>query len=209
VDIGHAHHALLDGHAFEGARRRNQPNLRARLSCICHIPQPAPPLGMMPMDIHQQEMTSKPCEVYTVPQMVDSLTDKTEIQRSADGDAHVARILLLSSADPSSYASFNPNITKALSVSNSSSALHPILSYHLAHSCPPAYGYSPTNTSRVFRNPTRHLLFSEKLPHASIRSCESIIEDFLSSPSSFQTIQVSWVRLIPYAKTTYRWLMPV
>ena len=142
-------------------------------------------------------MTSKSCEVYTVPQMVNLLTDNTAIQRSVDEDAHAARILLLSSAYVS-YASFNPNIIKALPAFNSSSPLHPILSCHLAHSCPPTYGYSPTNTSRDFQNPTRHLFFSGKLPHASSRTYRSTIhhwrlpvlaELFPDNPGLF------WVRL--------------
>jgi len=70
--------------------------------------------------------------------------------------------VLWSSAYASLYG-FQQNIIKARSASNPSSRLHPVLSYHLAHSCPPMYGYSPTN---IFQNPTRHLLFSGKLPHA-------------------------------------------
>ena len=34
VDIGAAHQASLDGLAFEGASRRNRPNLKVRLSYI-------------------------------------------------------------------------------------------------------------------------------------------------------------------------------
>lgn len=33
VDIGSAHHASLDGLAFEGATKRNKPNLKVR----CHV----------------------------------------------------------------------------------------------------------------------------------------------------------------------------
>lgn len=33
VDIGGAHHATLDGYAFEGATKRNKPNLKVRM-CV-------------------------------------------------------------------------------------------------------------------------------------------------------------------------------
>jgi len=193
VDIGSAtsaHHVSLDGLAFEGASGRNRPNLKVLSSCIGHIPQPAPPLSMMTMDVHQQQMT-KPCEVYSSDGMVDSLTNNPAMQRSVDTRTRQECYFCHRFTRPMQTS--NSNIIKALYASNSSSPLLPILSYHLAHSCPPTYGYSRTDTSRVFQTPTRPLFFSGKLPHASSRSCASIIEDFLSSPSSFQIIQVSWV----------------
>jgi len=77
VNIGSAYHGSLYGLVFDGASRRNWPNFKVRSSCIGHIPQPAPPLGMMLMDVHQQEVTSTLCEAYTVPQMAGSLTGNT------------------------------------------------------------------------------------------------------------------------------------
>ena len=49
VDIGSAHHASLDGLAFEGASRRNRPNLKVRSSCIGQCP----PQIVMLINTHQ------------------------------------------------------------------------------------------------------------------------------------------------------------
>jgi len=124
-----------------------------------------------------------------------ALTDNTAMRRSIDEDAHVARMLLLSSA----YASY------ASSNQHNKGALHPT-----CRPCciPFSLITSPTHVHRrigtLLRTPQgssktdQTLTLLRKIAsRPSSRSCASIIGDFLPSPSFFQTIQVSWVRVQP------------
>jgi len=127
---------------------------------------------------------------WCLPQMVDP-TDNTDMQRCVDGDAHPAFVTAYSS-----YASSNQHNKGTLHptcrpscIPFSLITLSTHVHWHMGTLLQTPQGSSKTNQALT--------LLQKMASRTSSRSFASIIGDFPSSPSFFQTTQVSWVRFQP------------